>query len=529
LFPLTLVVSTSLRSVPVKHHEERAQVAHRSAPAKLEPAACYADDRVRDGAAFGTLLRRCRLAAGLTHETLAERAALSARAISDLERGVTRAPRSDTLALLVNALPLSDEERSALAAAARTQPSAPSISEPRHNLPGALTSFIGRKRELEVAHSLLRRPDVRLLTMTGPAGAGKTRLAVHVAMGALDAFADGTRFVALGAVTDIEQIGPAIAGALGCAGVDRPGGVGSLVELLGGQSLLLVVDNFEHLLRGAPMLIDMLRACPGLKLLVTSRAALRVSGEQVFPIPPLPVPDLNDLPPFDELVRNPAVALFEDRATHVQTDFALTSQNAASVAAICAQLDGLPLALELAAARIRLLPPAILLARLRSGTSGASLGLLSRGPRDLPDRQQTLRGAIAWSYALLAHTEQQLFRGLGVFSGGFTMDAVETVCRGGGDVVDGLTALVDNSLLQRTRGPEDEPRFMLLETIRSFALEQLSAAGDEDLLRRRHAEYYLALLEATGALLFAGAAKRQRYAAEQGNIQGALRWLVLHG
>jgi predicted ATPase/DNA-binding XRE family transcriptional regulator len=484
--------------------------------------------------AFGTLLKRYRLAAGLTHEALAERAALSARAISDLERGVSRAPRSETLALLVQALPLAPKQRAALAAAGR-RIAPQDASGPPHNLPIQLTSFIGRERELRTAADLLQRQDIRLLTVTGAGGTGKTRFAIELAMSALAAFPAGACFVALAPVGGAELIIPAIARALGAADADRRTTPASLVELVDDRGGLLLLDNFEHLAAAAPVLIELLRACPGVKILATSRAPLRVSGEQVFPILPLPLPDLADLPQLDELARNPAVALFVDRATSVRPDFALAPDNAPAVAAICARLDGLPLALELAAARVRMLPPRGLLARLVDTAGSPSLRLLTGGARDLPRRQQTLRDTIAWSYELLPPEEQRLFRALAVFAGGCTVEAVEAVCQPAsgdgprGDVVDGLASLVDNSLLQQGEGPDGEPRVLMLETIRAFAQEQLAAHHEEALLRRRHARYYLALLEATGALLFAGAPKRRRHAAEQHNVQAALRWLVTQG
>jgi predicted ATPase len=449
---------------------------------------------------------------------------------------VSRSPRSETLALLLEALGLSSEERAALAAAARRQPLPLDSGGPRHNLPMQLTSFIGRERELSIANSLVRRPDVRLLTITGAGGAGKTRFAIHLAMDVLDGFRIGARFVSLAPVASVEQIGRAIARALGATDSDRWSAPAALVELLENQDLLLLLDNFEHLLPAAPILVELLCACPQLKLLVTSRGALRVSGEQVFPISPLPLPDLARLPALEELARNPAVALFEDRARYARPDFALTRDNAGAVAAICTRLDGLPLAVELAAARIRLLPVRSMLARLEDGASGgAPLGLLSRGARDLPRRQQTLRDAIAWSYALMGPGAQRLFRAFGVFSGGCTLDAVEAVCRPmsaeepGIDAFDGVAELVDNSLLQQVFGADGEPRFVMLDTIRAFALEQLVAHGEDASLRHQHARYYLALLEATGALLFAGAPKRQQYTAEQDNVQAALRWLVKQG
>jgi predicted ATPase len=483
--------------------------------------------------AFGALLKRYRLAAGLTHEALAERAALSARAISDLERGVSRAPRSETLALLVQALPLAPQQRAALAAAGRR--AAPQqASHPPHNLPTQLTSFIGRDSALRVAADLLQRQSVRLLTVTGTGGSGKTRFAIELAMDGLAGFPGGACFVALGPVSEAELVLPAIARALGAADPDRRTVPASVVELVDNRSCLLVLDNFEHLPPAAPIVVELLRACPSVKILATSRAPLRVSGEHVFPMLPLTLPVLTDLPPLNELARNPAIALFVDRATSVRPDFALAPDNASAVAAICNRLDGLPLALELAAARVQVLPPRALLTRLVDAAGSTSLHLLTGGARDLPRRQQTLRDTIAWSYELLPPDEQRLFRSFAVFAGGCTLEAVEAVCKSAGtessvDLVEDLASLVDNSLLQQDEGPDDEPRFLMLETIRAFAQEQLASHGEEALLRPRHARYFLALLETTGALLFAGAPKRLRYAAEQDNVQAALRWLVTQG
>jgi predicted ATPase/transcriptional regulator with XRE-family HTH domain len=497
--------------------------------------ACYAGAVLGEEPAFGALLKRYRLAAGLTHEALAERAAVSVRAISDLERGVSRAPRSETVALLVQALPLAPGQRAALAEAGRR--AAPQqASGALHNLPTQLTSFVGRERVLRVAADLLCRQDVRLLTVTGTGGTGKTRFAIELAMGALGVFPAGVCFVALAPVSGADSAVPAIARALGAADADRRTGLASLVELIDDRGSLLVLDNFEHLLAAAPIVVELLRACPGVKILATSRAPLRVSGEHVFPILPLPLPALADLPSLDHLGRNPAVALFVDRATSARPDFALEPDNAAAVAAICNRLDGLPLALELAAARVRGFPPQGLLARLVDAAGAPSLRLLTRGARDLPRRQQSLRDTIAWSYELLPPVEQRLFRSLAVFVGGCTVEAVEAVCCQPAtgeqppiDVVDGLASLVDNSLLQQREGPYGEPRLVMLETIRAFAWEQLAAHEEAPALRHRHARYFLSLLEATGALLFAGARKRLRYAAEQDNLQAALRWLVTQG
>jgi len=331
------------------------------------------------------------------------------------------------------------------------------------------------------------------------------------------------------------------------AGEERRLPLTSLIAALGNKHLLLVLDNFEHLLPSAPTVTDVLRGCPNLKVLATSRAALRLSGEQEFLVVPLPVPDPTHLPTIEALTDYPAVALFVDRAARVRPDFALMDHNAAAIAAICALLDGLPLAIELAAARVRTLPPRILLERLQHVSTMPTLGLLTDGPRDAPVRQQTLRDTIAWSHDLLDAQERALFRRLAVFAGGFTLEAAEVVCnrprkpdRGDAspaagehfleiDVLDGLQSLVDKSLVTQDVGADGAPRFRMLETLRAYAWDQLVASGEDVLLRRWHANYYLSLVEDTGALLFASEGKRTRLASEQGNVQAALHWLVQHG
>jgi predicted ATPase len=473
------------------------------------------------------------LAAGLTHEALAERARVSARAISDLERGVSRAPHAETLALLVRALSLTPQQQGALAAAARrTQQD--DFAEPPNQLPVQLTRFVGRELEMQAAADYLRRQDVRLLTVTGPGGAGKSRFAIELALNVLPVFPGGARFVALAPVASSQQVTPAIARALGAVDADQRTTPDTLIDLLDNRGCLLLLDNFEHLLDSAPLVVELVRGDSRIKILTTSRAPLRVSGEQVFPLLPLPIPDAERPGTLDELGRNPAVALVVDRARRVRPEFELSPDNATAVAAICARLDGLPLALELAAARLRMLTPAALLARLIDASGGPSLSLLTDGPRDLPRRQQTLRDAIAWSYELLAYDEQQLFRWLSVFAGGCTLEALEAVCefatreRRRLNLVDTLAALVDSSLLQQEIGPDEQPRYSMLETIRAFAYEQLVSHGEEAELRRQHARYFLALLESAGALLFAGQRKRQQFDGEQPNIQAALRWLMTH-
>jgi predicted ATPase/DNA-binding XRE family transcriptional regulator len=498
---------------------------------------------------FGSVLKRYRLAAGLTQEALAERAGLGARTISDLERGVSHAPRSDTLVLLIDALNLSPEQQAVLKNAAR-QHTAKSLGDHElarnaGSLPAPLTSFFGRENEAHELKNALDRDDTRLVTLTGPGGVGKTRLAIYVMAQVCDSFVDGVSTVALDSVVDREGIIKATARALGTV-VEGSVSMESLVAALSDREFLLVLDNFEHLLDSAPLVAELLRDCPKVKVLATSRAPLRVSGEQEFPVTPLPVPDQVALPPVEALAENAAVALLVDRATRVRPDFALTSDNAAVVAAICARLDGLPLALELAAARLKTFSPQLLFERLGELPVGSSLRLLTGGARDAPARQQTLRAAIAWSHRLLTPEEQLLFRRLAVFAGGCTLEAAESICAlppdvlgssdlpltqwpAAIDVLDGLASLVDKSLVGHYEVLAGEPRFRMLETIREFARDQLAASGEEETLLRKHAEYYLAMVETTGALLFAGAQKRVRLAYEQDNVQAALRWLVKQG
>ena len=489
---------------------------------------------------FGAVLKRFRLAAGLTHEALAARAGPGARTISDLERGVSRTPRNDTLAFLVEALSLSPEQRVVLEAAAH--PVASGIADPAHvaaNLPIQLTGFVGRDEEARAVQGMLRRHDIRLVTLTGAGGVGKTRLAYHIAARSRAAFADGVFAAALAPVVDRSGAVQAIDQAIGGDG-RRPLPV--LAASLADKDLLLVLDNCEHLPATPGLVAELLRGGLRLKILATSRARLRVSGEQEFPVAPLPVPDVARLPPVSDLHDYAVIALFVDRATRARPDFALDSGNAAAVVGICARLDGLPLALELAAARVKVLPPRILLERLGDAVGGGSLRLLADGAHDLPARQQTLRNTIAWSHGLLASVEQTYFRRLAVFYGGYTLEAAEAILdrpidrRNGSEndfshlpVLDGLASLLEKSLLVREDGPDGEPRFVMLETIREYAWEQLTAAGEAVALRGQHAAYYLALVEATGGLLFAAPRTRARAAAEQGNIQAALRWLVEPG
>jgi predicted ATPase/class 3 adenylate cyclase len=397
------------------------------------------------------------------------------------------------------------------------------------NLPIQPTAFIGREQEMAAVAQLLRRPDARLVTLTGTGGVGKTRLGLQVAADLSDRFADGVFLVTLAPVSDPEQVVPAIAQTLGI----REAGDQPLLPLLHAalqdKQLLLLLDNFERVTDAAVVVAELLASCPKLKVLVTSRVSLHVRAEHEFAVPPLALPIRTRLPDPVALSQYPAVALFIDRAQAVKPDFAVTNANAPAVAGICARLDGLPLAIELAAARVKYLSPQTLLTRLEQG-----LGLLAGGARDLPARQQTLRGAIAWSYDLLAPAEQALFRRFAIFVDGATWAAAESVCSAAGgpesNILEGLASLVDKSLLRQAEQTEGEARFRMLQLLREFGLEQLAKVGELEATRAAHAAYYLALAEEAHTHRYGAQAGRwlKRLDPEHENLRAALQWALDH-
>ncbi|MBV8053059.1 MAG: winged helix-turn-helix domain-containing protein, partial [Acidobacteriaceae bacterium] len=407
-----------------------------------------------------------------------------------------------------------NEAPPAVPSATAAAPALAATPKKRVDLPKPRTSLIGREQELAQATALLRQTDVRLLTFTGAGGAGKTRLAIAVASAIAPEFSAGVQYVGLASIPDADLVGNAVAKALDLQHATNASIPRMVSEYLQDSGpFLFVLDNFEQVLPAATLVAEMLAACPTLKVLVTSRACLRLYGEQEFPVAPLDQPS--------------AVQLFVQRATAVRPNFAMTTENSAAIGGICSRLDCLPLAIELAAARTKLLAPVAILDRLQN-----RLQLLTGGALDLPERQQTLRNTIDWSHDLLNEAEQKLFRRLSVFVGGCTIEAAEAVCNTGLDlgiaVFDGLSSLMDKNLVQRMDLPDSEARFTMLETIREYAMERLVSSGEEAAARRAHAAYCLVLAEEGNPEL--NPAERalwlSRCDLEIDNFRSALDWLL---
>jgi predicted ATPase/transcriptional regulator with XRE-family HTH domain len=484
----------------------------------------------RQDAPFGARLRRLRDAAGLTQEDLAARAGLSAKGISDLERGARRRPHPHTVRALAEALGLSEAERASLLAAV------PKRGETGDDvlaaslgplLPMPPTPLFGRERDLEEVTGFLCRNEVRLLTLTGTGGVGKTRLALEAARVAEEFFADGVAFITLAPLNDAEFVVSSIVRSFGLRVTAGQSPREALRAHLRAKQLLLTLDNFEHLLEAAPEVSWFIETCPNLTVLVTSRAPLRVGGEQEYPVPPLELPVSTRDPRVEEVLGSPSGRLFVERARAASPGFSLSRQNAAAVASICWRLAGLPLALELAAAKVRFLDAATLLSRLDRA--------LSTGwARDVPERQRTVRATLDWSHELLSEYERALFRRLSVFAGSFELEAAEAVGAAGNvaaqDALELLGRLVEQSLVT-VELDGDSMRYGMLEPVRQYAREKLEESGEAGETLRRHAVFFLDLAELAYPEL-RGARQAEwleRLERENGNLRAAVSWALSVG
>lgn len=478
---------------------------------------------------------RFRVAAGLSREALAERAGLSATGIGALERGQRRAPHADTVRRLSEALQLGPDNAAALAGtvvrhrAPQTRVAAPrlSVTNPP-TLIAPLAPLVGRGWDVAVVCGLLRAEDTRFVTLTGPAGVGKTRLAISVAEHLARELPEPVLLVDLAPVRDAKLVLPTVLAQLGL-GEDGNRALERLVQVLQKRRMLILLDNFEQVMPAAADLPALLARAPELRLLVTSRSPLGLSSEHVYTVSPLELPDLQRLPPLSELAEIPAVTLFIARARAVSPTFEFTDENAAAVAELCVHLDGLPLAIKLAAARMHLLSPQMVLDRLEH-----RLSLLRWDALDLPARQQTLDAAIAWSYDLLRPQEQALFRRLGVFAGGFTLEAAEAVMADSAtsdfDVLDGLSSLVAGSLVFTDQEFGGHRRYGMLESILQYALERLADAAEIDDAYTAHARYYVDMVEQEETRRTVGEQRAWllQLEGERQNLNAARRWLQEH-
>lgn len=481
---------------------------------------------------FRSWVKRAREALDYTQEKLASKVGCEAQHIARIESGA-RWPSPELATQLAEELKIAPEERPQfLKLGHKVQRDAVAKDKLRSNktvLPLQLTSFVGRESEVIQIARLLERSEVRLVTLTGPAGTGKTRLSLRVATEVQSEFADGVLYVPLAAIRDPDLVANAIARALGTSTLAGNQLVENLPDYLAGKHLLLVIDNFEQVSVAAPRITNLLVAAPGLKILVTSRETLRVYGEYEFPVPPLPLPDLDSEICPDSLGSVPAIALFVERAQAAKPGFRLTADNVEAVIAICRSMDGLPLALELAAARIKTFTPQAMLARIQGDHR---LKLLVSQLRDLPDRQQTLRNAIDWSYELLTPDEQALFRRLAVFAGGWTVEAAEAICNTPKIAIDTLEAIEDlatKSLITQGIASDGEPRFAMLETTHEYAWERLRASGEHTVIQRQHAMYYLRLVEEVSQQEVQDQGLLDRIDQEHDNLRALFGWAQAAG
>jgi predicted ATPase/transcriptional regulator with XRE-family HTH domain len=490
---------------------------------------------------FGTWLRERRKALDLTQDQLALRIGCSFETIRKIESGVRR-PSRQVAELLAEVLAIPEEQQAEFVRFARVEyrddaaeigtastsvhrPHAPPI-----NVPAQRTSFVGRKPVVASVVAVLSRPSVRLLTLNGPPGIGKTRIAMQVANDIAGSFGGGVAFIPLASITDPALVPVAIGQVLGAKHTSQVTALEQVKGFLRSKEMLLVLDNFEQVQDAGHFVGEILDSCPGVKMLVTSRAALRVYGEHQFHVPTLEMPAQASVATAEALDRYEATSLFVQRASVAAPDYTIPDEMAPVVAAICRRLDGLPLAIELAAARVATLSPRAILERLDS-----RLRLLSMSSLDLPPRQRTLRGAIDWSHNLLDAEQKIFFRRMSVFSGGATLDAIEGICgslasasegEAYADIVDSITALIDNSLLRREEQVGVDPRFSMLPTIQEYAQEQLAASGEEVPVRRQHATYYLQMAEESETQLTSPRRAKwvRRLGAEQDNLREAISW-----